>query len=62
MWILRALAQFKGSERSPGLFQDFEDGYIKVEGSLSYCMSSVMHGVVVMTVGFQSGESQFETY
>ena len=29
MWILRALAQFKGDERSPGLFQDFEDGYIK---------------------------------
>ena len=28
--ILRALAQFKGSEGSPGLFQDFEDGYIKV--------------------------------
>ena len=30
MWILRALAQFKGSKRSPGLFQDSEDGYIKV--------------------------------
>ena len=30
VWILRALAQFKGSERSPGLFQEFEDGYIKV--------------------------------
>ena len=30
VWILRALAQFKGSERSPGLFQDFGDGYIKV--------------------------------
>ena len=30
VWILRALAQFKGSEKSPGLFQDFGDGYIKV--------------------------------
>ena len=28
--ILRALAEFKGSERSPGLLQDFEDGYIKL--------------------------------
>ena len=24
--ILRALAEFKGSERYPGLLQDFEDG------------------------------------
>ena len=30
MWIFRALAQFKGSEGSPELFQDFEDGYTKV--------------------------------
>ena len=36
-WILRAFAQFKGNEGSPGLFQDFEDGYIKVEDSPSYC-------------------------
>ena len=27
MWILRAHAHFKGINRSPGLFQDF-DGYI----------------------------------
>ena len=26
VWILSALAQFKGNERSPGLLQDFEDG------------------------------------
>ena len=26
---LRTLAQFQGSEMSPGLFQDFMDGYIK---------------------------------
>ena len=30
LWIFRALAQFKRSEGSPGLFQKFEDGYIKV--------------------------------
>ena len=30
VWILRALEQFKGSARSPGLLQDFEDGYIKL--------------------------------
>ena len=30
VWILRALAQFKGSERATGLLQDFEDGYIKL--------------------------------
>ena len=30
VWILRALAESKESERSPGLLQDFEDGYIKV--------------------------------
>ena len=30
MRILRALAEFKGSERAPGLFQDFEGGYVKI--------------------------------
>ena len=30
VWILRALAQFRESERSPGLLQDSEDGYIKL--------------------------------
>ena len=28
VWILRAFAQFKGSGRSPELFQEFEDEYI----------------------------------
>ena len=60
--MLRALAQFKGSKRSPGLFQDFEDGFKKVYESPSYCMSCVEDGVVVITVGSPSGESQFETY
>ena len=35
--ILIALAQFKGSERSQGLMQDFEDEYIKLKDSPSYC-------------------------
>ena len=30
VWILTALAHFKGSERSSGLLQEFEDGYIKL--------------------------------
>ena len=29
VWELRTLAQFQGSEMSPGLFQDFMDRYIK---------------------------------
>ena len=29
MWDLRILVQFLGDEISPGLFQDFMDGYIK---------------------------------
>ena len=29
MWNLGTLAQFQGSEISPGLLQDFTDGYIK---------------------------------
>ena len=36
VWTFKALAQFKGSEGSPGLFQDFEHGYIKVEDFSSY--------------------------
>ena len=31
MWDLRTLAQFQGSELSPGLFQDFMDGYTEVK-------------------------------
>ena len=27
--IVKAFAQFQKSERPPGLFQDFEDGYMK---------------------------------
>ena len=34
LWTLgvdfKALAQFKGRERSPGLLEDFGDGYVKV--------------------------------
>ena len=28
MWDLRTVAHFQGSEMSPGLLQDFMDGYI----------------------------------
>ena len=31
----------KGSEKSPGLLQDFEDGYVKVSDSPSYCTVSL---------------------
>ena len=30
VWGLRTLAKFQGNEMSPGLFQDFMDGYIKL--------------------------------
>ena len=33
VWNLRTLAQFQESEISPGLFQDFMDGYKKPSGS-----------------------------
>ena len=55
---MRALAQFTGSERSLGLLQDFENGYIKVQDS----PLEVDHGVVVMAVGSRSGDSSFESY
>ena len=29
VWDLRAIARFPGDEMSPGLFQNFMDGYIK---------------------------------
>ena len=45
MWILRALAQFKGSERSPGLFQDSEDGYIKIYDSPSYLLYVICYAL-----------------
>ena len=49
MWILRVLAQFKGSEVSPGLLQDFEDGYIKFK-TPHHIILYIEHSVVVMTV------------
>ena len=36
MWHLRTLVKFQGSEMSPGLFQDFMDGYINPEDSPDY--------------------------
>ena len=31
MWDLITLAQFQGSEMSPGLVKDFIDGYVKLK-------------------------------
>ena len=31
MWDLITLVQFQGSEMTPGLFQDFMDGYIRLK-------------------------------
>ena len=42
MWVLRALAQFKESERSKELFQDFRVGSIKVQDSPLYCMLNMV--------------------
>ena len=53
---MRTLAQFKGVEESLGLFQDFVDEY------KTFFILKVEHGVLVMTVGFQSGGFQFENY
>ena len=52
---LRTFSQFQGSEMSPGLFQDFIDGYIE-RSTLA-----VEHSVVVMTAGLQSRRSQIES-
>ena len=52
MWDLRTLAQFQGSEMSPGLFQDF----MGIQNPLV-----VEHSVVVKTVGFKS-RSQIGSY
>ena len=52
MWILRALAQFKGSERSPGLSLDSEDDIWKFKAPHH----------TFMNLGSQSEGTQFETY
>ena len=54
------IAQFKGSERAPGLLQDSEDGHIKF--LRLPIILQVEHSEVVMTAGSQSGGFQFETY
>ena len=53
---LRAFAQFQGNEMSPGLFQDFMDGYIR------FSSLAVEDSVVVMTAGSQSRRFQIESY
>ena len=56
VWNLRLLAQFLGGEMSPGLFQDFMEGYIRLSPF------TIKHSVLVMTGGFQSRQSQIESY
>ena len=57
LWVmrLRRLAQCQRIEMSPGLLQDFMDGYIRLSPL------AIEHGVVVMTEGFQSIRSQIES-
>ena len=50
------LSQFQGTEISPGLFQNFIEGYIRLS------TLAVEHSVVVMTAGSQSRRSQIESY
>ena len=50
--VFRALAQFKGSEKSPGLLEDFKVEYIKLYDSPSYCKLNMVQWL----------EIQFETY
>ena len=50
----KTLAQFQGSEMSPGLFQDFMDGYIRLSAL------AVEHTFVLMTAGSQSRRFQIE--
>ena len=58
-WDLITLAQFQGSEMSPGLFQDFMDGYIKpVDPPLLVVEDSLM----VMSASSQSRRSQIKLY
>ena len=56
MWYLRILGQFE--EISPGLFQNFMDGYRKPYG----CPHKGSNSVVVMSAGSQSRRSQTESY
>ena len=57
-WVvdLRTFAEFQGSEMSPGILQDFTNGYIKLS------TLTVEHSVVVITWGSQWRRSQIESY
>ena len=59
VWILRALAEFKESGRSPGLLEDFEDGYYKTL-RLPIRTSGTRCSGYHMTIGSKSGEFQFK--
>ena len=57
MWDLIILAQFLGSDMSPGLFQDFMDVYI--HKNLRLFPLVVEHSVVVMSAKLNPMGSQF---
>ena len=52
---LRTFAEFQGSEMSPGILQDFTNGYIKLS------TLTVEHSVVVITSVSQLRRSQIES-
>ena len=58
---LRTPAQFQGSEMSPGLFQDFIGGYIRLS-TLAVEHSVGEHSIMNMTAGSQSRRFQIESY
>ena len=62
VWAFRTLTQFQGNEMSPGLFQNFMNGYITFFDSLSLLvelrvpigeLDSAGSQSMVITVGFQ---------
>ena len=53
---LRTFAEFQGSEMSPGILQDFANGYIKLS------TLTVEHSVMVITSGSQLRRSQTQSY
>ena len=57
-WVvdLRTFAEFQGSEMSPGILQDFANGYIKLS------TLTVEHSVMVITSGSQLRRSQTQSY
>ena len=53
--VLLTLLQSQGSEMSPGFFQDFMDGYMRLSPL------ALEHSVVVMTASSQLRQSQIKS-